>query len=89
MSYIWDLEKHIGLGKILKSPYGEQATKDWDHFLFGELTLETPRKDFHLAIRGGLDWMKWLKNGAEKDFIFHAIFPALYISFLVKILLAK
>ena len=32
--------------------------------------------------------MKWLKNGAEKGFIFHAIIPALY-PFLVKILLAK
>ena len=43
----------------------------------------------NLAIKGGLDWMKWLKNGAEKDFIFHAIFLALCISFLVKMLLAK
>ena len=32
--------------------------------------------------------MKWLKNGAEKGFIFHAIIPALY-PFLVKILLVK
>ena len=39
----------------------------------------TPCKDFHLAIEGGLGWMKWLKNGAEKCFIFHAIMPALYL----------
>ena len=25
--------------------------------------LETPSKDFHLAIGGGLGWIKWLKNG--------------------------
>ena len=31
--------------------------------------------------------MKWLKNEAEKGFIFYAVFPAL--SFLVKTLLAK
>ena len=46
-------------------------------------------KDLHLAIGGGLHWMKWFRNGEEKDFIFHATFPALYISFLVRILLAK
>ena len=67
----------------------------WSHqmggkpiFYWGSWTLETPCKDFHLAIGRGLDWMKWLKNRAEKDFTFHAIFPTLYISFLVKILLA-
>ena len=32
-----------------------------------------------MAIGGGLGWMKWLKNGAEKGFIFHAIIPALGI----------
>ena len=58
-------------------------------FYWGSWPLETLCKDFHLAIGGGLDWMNWLKNGVEKDFIFHAIFPVLYISFLVKILLAK
>ena len=26
-----------------------------------------------MAIGGGLGWMKWLKNGAEKGFISHAI----------------
>ena len=26
------------LGKILKSSYGGQATKGWDHFLLGEMT---------------------------------------------------
>ena len=28
------------------------------------------------VISGGLGWMKWLQNGAEKGFIFHAIIPA-------------
>ena len=40
--------------------------------------LDTPSKDFHLAIGSGLGWIKWLKNEAEKGFIFHAIFRALY-----------
>ena len=35
-------------------------------------------KYFNLAIGGGLGWMKWLKNGAGKGFIFHVIIPALY-----------
>ena len=25
-----------------------------------------------------LGWMKWLKNGARKAFIFHAVVPTLY-----------
>ena len=62
---------NIVSGEILKSSYGIEATKGWDHFLLGELTLKTPGKDFDLAIRGGLGWMKWLKNGTEKGFIFH------------------
>ena len=47
-------------------------------FYIGSWPFKTPSKDFHLAIGRGLGWMKWLKNGAEKGFIFHAIFPALY-----------
>ena len=47
-------------------------------FYMGSLPLETLSKDNHLAIGGGLGWIKWLKNWAEKGFIFHAIFPALY-----------
>ena len=35
-------------------------------------------KDFHLAIGGGLGWVKWLKNGLRQGFIFHAIIAALY-----------
>ena len=38
----------------------------------------TPSKDFHLAIGGGLGWIKWLKNGAEKGFTFHGIISAIY-----------
>ena len=40
-SYLWNLEEHIGWkegGGIFKSSYGGQATKGWDHFLWGELT---------------------------------------------------
>ena len=50
----------------------------WDHFYGGTWPLETTCKDFNLAIRGGLGWMKWLKNGTGKGFMFHAIIPALY-----------
>ena len=32
----------------------------------------------HEKIGGGLGWMKWLKNGARKAFIFHAVVPTLY-----------
>ena len=48
-------------------------------FYRGSWPLETPIKDYQLAIRGRLGWMKWFKNGAEKGFIFHAIIPALYL----------
>ena len=40
--------------------------------------LETTCKDFNLAIGEGLGWRKWLKNGAGKGIMFHAIIPALY-----------
>ena len=36
-----------------------------------------------------MKWTKWLKNGAGKDFIFHEIIPAVYISFMKNILLVK
>ena len=69
------------LGEILKLSYERQATKGCDHFYWGSWALETPYKDFNLAIGRGLPWMKWLENGMQ-----------LYnysctISFLVKILL--
>ena len=32
----------------------------------------------HVKIGGGLGWMKWLKNGAGKLFIFYAVIPPLY-----------
>ena len=35
---------------------------------------KTPCKGFNLAIEGGLGWMKWLKNGARKGFIFMQLF---------------
>ena len=63
-------------GWILKLSNGGQASKWWGHFYGGSWSLKTPCKDFNLAVVGGLGWMKWLKNGADK-------------SFLVKILLAK
>ena len=45
---------------------------------YGPFYVFTPCKDFDLAIGGGIGWLKWLKNGAGKGFIFHAIIPASY-----------
>ena len=67
-----------GRGGILRLSNREQATKGCDHFYGGSWTLKAPCKDFNLAIVGRLGWMKWLKNGGRKTFIFHAIIPALY-----------
>ena len=60
------LERTYRLGRILKLSNGGQATKGWDHFYVGSWFLKTPRKDFNLAIVGGLGWMEWLKNGAGR-----------------------
>ena len=57
-------------------------------FFMRRWTLKTPCKDFHLAIRPGLGWMKWLKNGAEKGFYISCNY-SYTISFLEKILLVK
>ena len=61
-------------GENLKSSCGggggRQTTKGWDHFLLGKLTPETPSKDFHLAIGGGIGWMKWLKNGGQRKVLY-------------------
>ena len=46
-------------------------------FYGGIWPLETPSTDFHVAIGGGLVWMKLLKSAAGKGFIFHAIDTAL------------
>ena len=51
--------------------------KEMGPFLWGR-HLETPCKDFNLAIGGGLGSMNWSKNEAGKGFIFHAIIPTLY-----------
>ena len=65
----------VGEGEILKSSFVRQVTKRWGHFLWGELTLEAPCTNFILTIGGGLGWVKWLKNGVAKGFIFDAVTP--------------
>ena len=55
-------------------------------FYLGNWPLETPSKDLHLAIGGGLGWMK--KIGQKKVLYFMQFFFCT-IFFLVKILLAK
>ena len=72
------LGKTYRLGGDFKVIIWGESTKNWEHFSWGELTLKTANKDFHLAVGGRLGWMKWSKNRAEKGFIFHAIIPALY-----------
>ena len=73
--------KNCRLGEILKLSYERQATKGWDHLYWGSWALETPYKDFNLAIGRGLLWMKWLENGMQL-YIYSCT-----ISFLVKIFL--
>ena len=74
------------LGDILKSsmvvPPLVRAQRDGTIF-GGALDLSRDR----LKIGGGLGWMKWLKNGVGKSFIFHAVSQTM--SFLVKVLLVK
>ena len=45
------------------------AKKGWAHFYWGSWSLKTPRKDFDLAIAGGLGWIKLLKMGQGKVYI--------------------
>ena len=66
------------LGEDFKSSYEGQTTKGWLGPVYCLGPLKTTSKDFHLAIGDGLGWIKWLKNGAEKGFIFQAVFYALY-----------
>ena len=60
------------LGDILTSsmvvPPLVRAQRDGTIF-GGALDLSRDR----LKIGGGLGWMKWLKNGVGKSFIFHAV----------------
>ena len=57
-------------------------------FYWGSWPLETPYKDFHLAIGGGPGWTKWLKKmGQRKILYFIKLF--LHYILLVKILLCK
>ena len=57
---------------------GSKPQRDGTIFYGGSWLLKTPYKYFSFAIGGGMKYMKWLKNGAKKGFIFHAIVPALY-----------
>ena len=72
----WDLEDDIGLGgggDFILIIWG--ATHNgMGLFLWGSWPLETPCKDFSLAIGGELGWKKWLKNGAGKDLYFMQLF---------------
>ena len=36
--YLWDVEENKVLREVLKSLYGRQATKGWNHILWRELT---------------------------------------------------
>ena len=59
---------------ILKLSNRGQATKGWDHVYGESCPLKGPCKDFNFVIVGGLDWMKWLENGAGKCLYFMQLF---------------
>ena len=69
--HIYGTWRNIYVGREFKviMDWG-QTTKGWDHFLLRKLTLETPSKDFDLAIGGGIGWMKWLKNGGRRKVLY-------------------
>ena len=52
----------------------------WDHVLFRSWPLETPSKNFHLTVWGGLGWMKWLNS---QIFYLMVIFSATILTFFV------
>ena len=99
----------IGLGgaykfsEILKSWFGGgggweggKPRRYRNFFYGGTWPHKTPYKDFNLVIKGGLGWVKWLKNGQRTGFIFHAVILTVIscsyscnYSFSVKILLVK
>ena len=65
------------LGGGFKSLYWDQATKESDQFLWGNL-IPQDTKILISQLEEGCS-MKWLKNGAGKGFIFHAVILALYL----------
>ena len=70
------MEEYIVWGDILKSLYWDQATKGSDQFLWGNL-IPRDTKFLISQLEEGYS-MKWLKHGAGKGFIFHAVILALY-----------
>ena len=66
---------------------GRKPQRAGEIFNGGSQHLETPSKDFHLAIGEGLGWLKWLKMGKRKVLNFIQLF--LHYFLLVKIFLAK
>ena len=70
------------VGGILKSLYRKQTTKGWEHLCGGGGLI--PR-DFNLAIREGLGWVKWFKNGGRERFYTSCSYSCI-ILFWVKIL---
>ena len=56
-----------------------QATKGWGYFYRESWLLETPCKDFNLAIGGLVGRGKLSKSGIGEGFMFRIIIPALYL----------
>ena len=70
--------KFIGLGRACIKVGGDfeviiwgwrQAKTGWNHFYGGSLPLETPCKNFNLAIGGGAKLDEWFKNEERKVYI--------------------
>ena len=66
------------LGSDFKVIIRGASHKGMEPISCGSWSLKTPCKGIDLAIGEGLGWLKWLKKGAGKGFIFRAITPVPY-----------
>ena len=78
----------IGWGGFLNHHMRGKPQRVGTIFYGESWTLQTPSKDFHLAIGGKLGWMKMIKKWGRERFYISCNY-SFTISFLVKILLAK
>ena len=75
-SHIYRTWKNTEIGRDFKITIWGASHKGMGPFLWGKLTPQDTItcKDFNSAIKGGLGWMKWLKNGAGKYLYFMQLF---------------
>ena len=63
---------NVNLSPNFNMLFGEKSGLEWNNG--SSWSLETPYKDFNLAIGRGIGWMKWVKNGEEKSLYFMQLF---------------